>query len=54
MDPYGAKSVREAVTDPVVAAICNAVYDAVEVRITRLPVTSEFLLKAIRARENGS
>lgn len=52
--PYGAKSVWEAVTDPVVAAICNAVYDAVEVRITRLPVTSEFLLKAIRARENGS
>jgi CO/xanthine dehydrogenase Mo-binding subunit len=52
--PYGAKSVGEAATDPVVAAICNAIYNAVGVRITSLPVTSESLLKGIRAKEKGS
>ena len=46
--PYGAKSVGEAATDPVAAAICNAIYNAVGVRITRLPVTAESLLKAIK------
>lgn len=50
--PYGAKSVGEAAMDPVAAAICNAIYDAVGVRITRLPVRAETLLNAIRSREN--
>lgn len=48
--PYGAKSVGEAAIDPVVAAICNAVYNAVGVRITRLPVMAETLLEAIQAK----
>jgi CO/xanthine dehydrogenase Mo-binding subunit len=46
-DPYGtlwSEKCKGGSYGPVVAAICNAVYDAVEVRITRLPVTSEFLL----------
>jgi CO/xanthine dehydrogenase Mo-binding subunit len=46
--PYGAKSVGEAATDPVVAAICNAIYNAVGIRLTRLPVTAESLLRAIK------
>lgn len=49
--PYGAKSVGESSINPVVGAICNAIYDAVGVRITRLPVTPESLLKAIKAKE---
>jgi CO/xanthine dehydrogenase Mo-binding subunit len=49
--PYGAKSVGEAAIDPVAAAICNAIYHAVGVRITRLPVTPEALLEAMKANE---
>jgi CO/xanthine dehydrogenase Mo-binding subunit len=49
--PYGAKSVGEAALDPVAAAICNAIYNAVGVRITKLPVTPEALLEAIKAKE---
>jgi CO/xanthine dehydrogenase Mo-binding subunit len=49
--PYGAKSVGEAAIDPVAAAICNAIYNAVGVRITRLPVIPEFLLEAIKAKD---
>jgi CO/xanthine dehydrogenase Mo-binding subunit len=40
--------VGEAATDPVVAAICNAIYNAVGIRLTRLPVTAESLLRAIK------
>jgi CO/xanthine dehydrogenase Mo-binding subunit len=47
--PYGAKSVGEPAMDPVAAAICNAIYNAVGVRVKRLPVTGEALLKAIKA-----
>ncbi len=49
--PYGAKSVGEAALDPAPAAICNAIYNAVGIRITRLPVTAESLLEAIKVRE---
>jgi CO/xanthine dehydrogenase Mo-binding subunit len=51
--PYGAKSLGEAAFNPVAAAICNAIYDAVGVRVTRLPVLPETLLEAIRARDRG-
>jgi CO/xanthine dehydrogenase Mo-binding subunit len=51
--PYGAKSVGEAAIDPVAAAICNAVYHAVGVRITRLPVRAETLLAAIQAQQTN-
>jgi len=52
--PFGAKSVGEAAIDPVASAICNAIYNAIGVRITRLPVTSESLLEAIKAKEFGA
>lgn len=45
--PYGAKGIGEPVTIPVAPAILNAIYDAVGVRITELPVTPERLLKAL-------
>ena len=50
--PYGAKSVGEAAMDPVAAAICNAIHNAVGVRISRLPAKPESLLAAIN--EKGS
>jgi CO/xanthine dehydrogenase Mo-binding subunit len=46
--PYGAKSLGEPAFNPVAAAICNAIYNAVGIRITQLPVTSEYLIKAMR------
>jgi len=46
--PYGAKSVGEAIGDPTAAAIANAVYDAVGVRLNCLPMLPERVLRALR------
>ncbi len=46
--PYGAKGVGETGTFGVSAAIANAIYDAVGVRIKRLPLTPERVLRALR------
>lgn len=46
--PYGAKGIGEPVMIPVGPAILNAIYDAIGVRITELPVTPERLIKAIQ------
>jgi len=51
--PYGAKSIGEAVTNPTVSAIANAIYDAMGVRMKKLPMTPENLLVALRGREKG-
>ena len=45
--PYGAKGVGEPTAVPTAAAIANAIYDAVGVRITSLPATAEKVLAAI-------
>lgn len=45
--PYGAKGVGEGAIIPTAAAIVNAVYNAVGVRITELPVTPEKILKGL-------
>lgn len=45
--PYGAKGVGEPGLVPTAAAIANAIYDAVGVRITELPITPEKILKAL-------
>ena len=39
---------------PTAAAIANAVYDAVGVRITDLPITAEKVLSALRERRGAS
>jgi len=46
--PYGAKSVGELALVPTPAAIANAIYDAVGVRLTTLPMTPERVLEALR------
>jgi xanthine dehydrogenase molybdenum-binding subunit len=41
--PYGAKGVGEIVSIPTTPAITNAIYNAVKVRINRLPVDQELI-----------
>ncbi len=48
--PFGAKSVGEIGIDTPLAAISNAVYNAVGVRLRSLPLTPEKVLAAIRAK----
>jgi len=50
--PYGAKGVGEIVSIPTIPAITNAIYNAVGVRIDRLPVDQESLLWEIK-KKNG-
>jgi xanthine dehydrogenase molybdenum-binding subunit len=45
--PYGAKGVGEVVSIPTTAAITNAIYNAVGVRVDRLPVDQEQIVWAI-------
>ncbi len=51
--PFGAKGVGEPSLVPTAAAILNAIHDAVGVRITSLPATSEKILAAITAKRAG-
>lgn len=39
--PYGAKGMSELPVSPTAPAVCNAIYDAVGVRVTALPATKE-------------
>jgi CO/xanthine dehydrogenase Mo-binding subunit len=48
--PYGARGCGEAPISPVAAALANAVYDAVGVRIFDLPITPEKVLLALKAK----
>jgi xanthine dehydrogenase molybdenum-binding subunit len=48
--PYGAKGVGEICTIPTPPAITNAIYNAVGVRIDRLPVDQELIAQALRSR----
>ena len=45
--PYGAKGVGEIVSIPTIPAITNAIYHAVGVRIDRIPVDQELILKEL-------
>jgi len=48
--PFGAKEAGEGLTNPTAGAIGNAVYNAVGVRITELPITPEKVLKALEEK----
>ena len=48
--PYGAKGIGELGLSPIPPAIANAVYNAVGVRMTSLPITAEKLLEAIHQK----
>jgi CO/xanthine dehydrogenase Mo-binding subunit len=49
--PYHVMGIGESSIGPVAAAIANAVYDAVGVRILELPVTAEKIYAALKARD---
>jgi 4-hydroxybenzoyl-CoA reductase subunit alpha len=51
--PFGAKEVGQGPLLPVMPALCNAVYDAVGVRIDEVPVTPEKVLRALDDKANG-
>lgn len=46
--PFGAKEAGEGAIHPVIPAIANAVFDAVGVRITKLPISAEDVLKQLK------
>jgi putative selenate reductase molybdopterin-binding subunit len=49
--PYGAKGLGEMGLVPTAAAVSNAIYDAVDVRMQRIPMTPERVLAAIEDAE---
>ena len=51
--PYGAKESGEGPIQPVIPAILNAIYDAVGVRFTEMPVTPEKMLAALDSSAAG-
>src|SRR6185295_8946650 len=51
--PFGAKGVGEPTLVPTAAAIINAIYDAVGVRIYSLPATAEKIHAALKAKRAG-
>jgi CO/xanthine dehydrogenase Mo-binding subunit len=52
--PYGAKGIGEMANNPQPPAIAAAVYDAVGVWVTELPITPERVLRALRAKSEGT
>lgn len=52
--PYGAKSVGEIGIDTPPAALANAIYNAVGVRIKSLPITPEKILEALNRKEDNN
>ncbi|MBM12284.1 MAG: hypothetical protein CL759_09445 [Chloroflexi bacterium] len=48
--PYESKGIGESSNIPIAGAIANAVYDAVGVRITDLPITADKVLAGLRAK----
>ncbi len=48
--PFGAKGVGEPPVIPTAPAIANAIFDAVGVRITELPITPDKILKALEEK----
>lgn len=51
--PFGAKECGEGALHPVIPAIANAIYDAVGVRVTKLPIKSEDVLELIEKKEKS-
>ena len=49
--PFGAKEAGEGPIQPAIPAILNAIYDAIGVRFTEMPVTPEKVLKALEEKK---
>jgi xanthine dehydrogenase molybdenum-binding subunit len=48
LGPFGARGIGEATTIPTAAAIANAIFNAVGVRMKELPMTPERILSGIK------
>ena len=53
LGPYGAKGIGEPSLVPTAAAVANAIYDAVGVRINTMPFTADRVLAALEARDGS-
>lgn len=49
--PFGGKECGEGAIHPVIPAIANAIYNAVGVRVTKLPITAEDVLKKLKEKK---
>ena len=49
--PFGAKECGEGAIHPILPSIANAIHDAVGIRITSLPISSEVVLKELKKKE---
>ena len=52
--PYGAKGIGEMANNPQPPAIAAAVYDAIGVWVTELPITPERVLRALETKAAGA
>ncbi len=52
--PFGARGVGELAMIPAAPAIANALYDAIGIRISSMPLTAEKVLMAIKEKNNES
>ena len=50
-DMYGVKGIGEPVMNPTAPAITNAIYNAVGVRITDLPITPEKIVNSLKSKK---
>jgi CO/xanthine dehydrogenase Mo-binding subunit len=50
LGPFGAKGLGEPAMTPSIAAVANAVSNALGTRVTELPITSERVLERLRPR----
>ena len=49
--PFGAKECGEGAIHPIIPSIANAIHDAVGIRITSLPISSEIVLKELKKKK---
>ncbi|MEM4527546.1 MAG: molybdopterin cofactor-binding domain-containing protein, partial [Nitrososphaerota archaeon] len=49
--PFGAKGLGEGAQNPAIAAIANAIYNAIGVRFYELPITPEKILEKLKEKE---
>jgi len=52
--PFGAKETGEGAVQPTFPALVNAIYDAIGIRFTEVPITPEKVLKALKEKKEAN